>query len=87
MSSNPINASANTTRKRPTHGARFFAFLPSPLLSLLVILGAGQSAVLPAAAEAALQLTANTQVDGRGLRTPEAVAEILRQQKESRANA
>ena len=67
MSSNSINASANTTRKRPIHGARFFAFLPSPLLSLLIIMGAGQPAVLQAGAEVALQLTANTQVEGRGV--------------------
>ncbi len=67
MSNNPTNASANTKRKRPTHGAGVFAFPPLPLLSLLVIWGAGQFAVLPAGAETALQLTAYTQVDSHGV--------------------
>jgi flagella basal body P-ring formation protein FlgA len=73
MSSNPTNASANTQRKRPARGPRFFAFLPSPLLSLFIITGAVLPAVLPAGAEAALQLTANTQVDGRGVYLSELV--------------
>jgi flagella basal body P-ring formation protein FlgA len=73
MPSNPTNASANTKRKRPTCGARFFAFLPSPLLSLLFITIAGLPAVLPAEADAVLQLTANTQVDGRGVYLSELV--------------
>jgi flagella basal body P-ring formation protein FlgA len=73
MSNNPTNASANTKRKRPTHGAGVFAFPPLPLLSLLVIWGAGQFAVLPAGAETALQLTAYTQVDSHGVYLSELV--------------
>ena len=73
MSKTPTNAAANSKRKRPTLGARFFGFLPSPLLSLLIIMGAGLPAVLHAGVAAALQLTQDAQVDSRGVYLSELV--------------